>query len=350
MASLTAAKYQFSIFEYNKSTNNSAATKAVMDCSVLFTQKGYQNRMITFNNNSKRGFNFYLSAFSGLCKFLLTIKRGSLVGIQYPMLNNVFKYFIIAARIKKIKFFCIVHDIESLRLGAKDEAAVAKECANLNFYNGIIVHNHLMQRWLASHGVKTQMLALEMFDYLVKTLPEQPAATFAKSVVYAGNLSKSKFVYLLKHLPSWKFNLYGPNYIETEQAANTYWNGVFSPSEVVYKLQGDFGLIWDGDRIDGMDDILGNYLNYNNPHKFSLYVAAGLPVIAPAGAAIAAIIERYQIGILVNSLYDLQQIDIDLSEYNAMKNNVRQLQEKVTQGYFFSTALDAVEKQILSDR
>ena len=94
------AKYQFSIFEYNDQTLNSAATKAVKDCGTLFKQSGYQDYVLTFHNNSIRGFKFYTSAFKGICKFLFKAKPGALVGIQYPMLNNAFKYFIMLGRIK----------------------------------------------------------------------------------------------------------------------------------------------------------------------------------------------------------------------------------------------------------
>src|ERR1700712_1576461 len=94
-------KYQFSIFEHNNKTTNSAATKAVTDCSNLFLKEGYQNHVLTFSNNSVRGLRFYSAAVIGICKFLLQADRNSIVGVQYPMLNKVFKYFILLGRLKK---------------------------------------------------------------------------------------------------------------------------------------------------------------------------------------------------------------------------------------------------------
>jgi hypothetical protein len=336
-------KYQFNIFEYNGATNNSAATKAVLDCSALYTKNGYKEHVLTFNNNSKRGVEFYKAAFVGICKFLLQVKRGALVGTQYPMLNNVFKYFILLGRLKKVKFFCVIHDIESLRLGGKDEATARKEAANLNYYSCLIVHNDFMKHWLIKHGVETKMVSLGIFDYL-RTLPapKQPAP-FSKQIVYAGNLGKSKFVYELGAVDKWKFNLYGPNFQEGTMSTNAVWRGVFTPDQVAEELCGDFGLIWDGDHIEETDEILGNYLKYNNPHKFSLYLAAGLPVIAPADAAIAQVIKQNNIGILVTSLMDLNQIEVTGEDYEQMKKNVIKLQNSITKGGYFSAALKSVE-------
>ena len=341
------AKYHFSIFEYNGATNNSAATKAVMDCSKLFSQKGYADKMLTFHNNSKRGIRFYSSVLMGVIKFLFSVKRGALVGVQYPMLNNVFKYFIVASRIKKIKFFCVVHDIESLRLGGKDTTAVATELSNLNYYSSIIVHNNKMKQWLSRNGVTSKMVSLKLFDYIIDKLPERKNAIFSNSIVYAGNLGKSRFVNFLGAIPNWRFNLYGPNYAISGKESNVSWNGEFSPEQIVYELQGDFGLVWDGDSIDRMDDVLGNYLKYNNPHKLSLYIAAGLPVIVPAGAAIADFVSANKIGLLVKSLNDLKNIVFTTEEYQAMKANIGRLQLKVAKGDHFLAALEIVEEQLI---
>lgn len=343
------AKYQFSIFEYNDKTNNSAATKAIADCNKLFTQRGYKDYTITFRNNSVRGLMFYFKVFSAICRFLMKIERGSLVGIQYPMLNNVFKYFIRAARVKNIKFFCIVHDIESLRLGGKDINLVRREASNFNFYDCLIVHNDRMLEWLRLQGVKTKMIALNVFDYLAESRDNFLAHKDWHSVVFAGNLSKSTFIYDLGKISGWNFNVYGPNYIKDRgDSENVCWKGVYSPDEVVYKLQGGFGLIWDGENIDSCDDILGNYLKYNNPHKFSLYLAANLPVIAPRDSAIGKLVEEYHIGFLVDNLNDLTKIRIEEQDYLEMRANCSKIRNRIIAGDFFLASLSATEQELKS--
>lgn len=344
------AKYQFSIFEYNEQTTNSAATKAVKDCSLLFNQSGYQDHVLTFRNNSVRGIKFYTAVGIGICRFLLKARRNAIVGVQYPMLNNVFKYFIQLGRIKNIRFFCIVHDVESLRLGGRDKAAADREAANFNYYDLIIIHNNSMKQWLTDHGTTTKMIPLGIFDYLA-TDPRKSKSTpqFSKTIVYAGNLGKSRFVYSLNEIKAWNFNIYGPNYSQKEQAANVKWQGVFSPEQIVEELNGDFGLIWDGDKIGEADEILGNYLKYNNPHKFSLYLAAGLPVIAPANSAIAHVIKEHRVGILIDNLYDLQELNISAAAYKTMYDNTAKLQAKVINGEYFLTALATAKNQLTSE-
>ena len=338
-------KYQFTIFEYSDQINNSAATKAVADCNKIFTACGYKDFTLTVNNDAGRKAKFYLNAFLAIIKFLIKVERGSVIGIQYPMLNNVFKYFIKAAKIRGIKFFCVTHDIESLRLGGTDRQLVSKEITNLNFYDCLIVHNDKMLGWLKEQGIKSPMVPLYLFDYLsYDDVVKEPI--LSNTIVFAGNLSKSIFVYDLNEVGNWKFNLYGPNIKQDLVSGNATWQGVYSPNEVVQHLTGDFGLIWDGESIEQGDEVWGNYLKYNNPHKFSLYLAAGLPVIAPRNSAIGKMITEEQIGFLIDSLHDLNNITIDPEQYRIMKNNCLKIRRQLIKGDYFKTAVKMVEKQL----
>ena len=338
-------KYQFCIFEQNEETRNSAATKAVLDCNSVFSEAGYTDYTVTFNNNSRRGAAFYLAAFREIVKLLLGVKRGSLIGVQYPILNKVFKYFIFMGRAKGIRFFAVIHDIESLRLGAKDAGAVKTEACNFNHYDALIVHNDSMKQWLRDQGVTIPLVSLKVFDYLApeRTAPAK-APHIPSRIVYAGNLSKSTFVYKLPQNGRWKFNLYGPNYLEGKSSGeNVVWKGVYPPDEIAQRLEGDFGLIWDGTETDRCDEIMGNYLRYNNPHKFSLYLAAGLPVIAPAGSAIGKLISEHQIGILVSSLAELESLSVSQEQYAEFAANCRALGTRVRSGHFLKEALQQIE-------
>lgn len=338
-------KYQFCI-RFDKVDVNSSATKAVVDCNVIFSKHGYQDYTFVVDNNSNKK-TYYYKLIKEVLSFFLEIKRNSLVGIQYPLLsvNKVFKYFIKIARLKKVKFFCIVHDLESLRTGGKDKALIKAEIDNLNRYDLLIVHNQRMMDWLKAEGVVKPMIDLLLFDYLADESILDADAHNQNDIVYAGNLVKSAFIYKIPE--AIRLKVYGPGFasdrISSQSSVN--WAGVFSPSEIVEKLSGTYGLIWDGTEVEAIDDVLGNYLRYNNPHKVSLYLAAGLPVIAPRQSAVAELISEYNIGILIDSLYDLQNIDFrDESAYSVLKNNVAKVQKKVIEGGFFSDALSLAEE------
>ena len=339
-------KYQFTIIINNLKSNNSAATKAVLDCREIFACRGYLDYTLYFSDTSNK-MQYIISLIIEIGKFLFKIEKGSVVGVQYPLLNNVFKYFIKIAKLKKVTVFAIIHDVESLRSGGKDAGLVKKEVENLNYYDCLIGHNEAMLEWLRQNGVTTKLVPLILFDYLADKSPNDNGFTsFSKSVVFAGNLSKSAFIYELEKINGWNFKLYGPNFSTYTCPSNVRWIGEFKPDDVVYKLDGDFGLIWDGDSIDVCDEIMGNYLKYNNPHKLSLYLAAGIPVIAPNSSAIAALIKEYRIGILINSIHDLENVNVDSGDFKMYKDNCKQLQQQVTQGAFFIDALKKVEAEI----
>lgn len=72
-------------------------------------------------------------------------------------------------------------------------------------------------------------------------------------------------------------------------------------------IHGGWGLVWDGDSITTCDGVLGDYLRYNLPHKLSLYIAAGLPVIVWSQSAVADWVKENHLGLVVDSLEELPE-------------------------------------------
>jgi hypothetical protein len=89
-------------------------------------------------------------------------------------------------------------------------------------------------------------------------------------------------------------------------------------------------------------------MRYNNPFKFSLYLAAGLPVIAPSTAAIAYTIKEQNIGFLINNLEDLNNVSISDEEYGIMKENVKALQKDIVAGNYLKKAVLKLEQSIVA--
>lgn len=341
-------KYQFCI-RFRNTIVNSAANKAYSDCNTIFSRHGYKDYTFTVYDNAKR-LPYYFLLLKEIGKFFFSIKRRALVGIQYPLLsiNNVFKHFVKAARLKGVRFFCIVHDLESLRTGGNPQL-VAQEINNLSAYDFVIVHNVKMMQWLAEQGLNTPMIPLYLFDYIADEGKKAKISEHGREIAFAGNLGKSRFIYALDAVSSWRFNLFGPHFEHDKKANNVQWLGEFAPESIPENLAGRFGLIWDGDSTNKCTGELGAYLAYNNSHKFSLYIAAGLPVIAPAFSAIAHIIKLYGVGILVHSLKDLENMHVSQDDYTVLRANCNKLAQHVISGSFFGTAIEQVERQLQSN-
>ncbi len=82
--------------------------------------------------------------------------------------------------------------------------------------------------------------------------------------------------------------------------------GVSEPYGLPAKLEGAFGPIWDGNGLDQAEDSIADYLRYISPHKASLYILGGMPLIVNSAAGIAAAVQREGIGILLNNLHEIE--------------------------------------------
>jgi hypothetical protein len=73
-----------------------------------------------------------------------------------------------------------------------------------------------------------------------------------------------------------------------------------------------------------------------------------LPVIIWKKAALAHFVEENNIGICVGSLAELDQIFSSLTaeQYQAMKNNVINVSDKLAKGYFITKAIEESERAL----
>ena len=120
--------------------------------------------------------------------------------------------------------------------------------------------------------------------------------------------------------------------------------------QALQKLNQSFGLVWDGDSIETCSNRFGEYLKINNPHKLSLYIAAGLPIIIWSGAAEAAFVRENNLGIIVDSLHDMenQLLEMSNSQYDKYVRSVEDISRKIRGGYFMSRAIDSALSKIKS--
>lgn len=275
---------------------------------------------------------------------LSVIQSREKILIQYPFYSDE-RFNAICYRVLPRKAVLLIHDISSLRY-ERPESEVQKEIKTINRFHKIIVHNIRMKKWLADQGVpEEKMVMLRMFDYLGEKEPEnrQNKKRTGYTLSFAGNLGKSRFLEKLiaeKDGLSLKFELYGIQ--PSEQITKSgFYRGVESPDRLPDVLEGDLGLVWDGESLEECQEATGRYLEYNCPHKFSLYMAAGMPVVIGKRSAMAEITEKEQLGITVGDLRELQEKLSALSkeEYEKMRENVARIQKRVRQGQYLEDAL-----------
>lgn len=353
-------KYIFSFYP-NLQNKNSAASKAVLDIEEFVKRIGYKK--IDICNNEENKYFRAIKLIYNRIKFRQKINNNSIILIQYPSSSPITDKIIINVYIKllqkkrNITYIALIHDLPCIRNGYQDievDKKVKNEINNLNSFDYIISHNKHMSNWLQNNGIIRPIVNLELFDYKCE-VNESKNIIFKKNIIFAGNLdiSKSKFIYELNSLKfeNLKFELYGPNFDRNKVMGkynNIEYKGVVQPEELVNKISYGFGLVWDGHDIKTCTGNMGEYMKYNNPHKLSLYIASGIPVIVWNKAAAADFVNKYNIGITIESIKELDEIisSIDETKYFEMKNNVDCLKSKIINGHFIQNSIEKIENSI----
>lgn len=320
-------------------TINHGGSKAKQDVEKFLKSEGYQEIDTPTNNVGKVLF-VYL-------KFPQIVRKihNSTILFQFPSGKSFLrKKMMESVRNSDNKLIVLIHDIESLRLNHETgrEKENAEELNLLRNCDGIISHNEEMTKWLHKQGVTVPIVNLGVFDY---DNPQKINADrhYDGSICFAGNLEKSSFLN--------KLQLDHPLILFGSHPADSYhpnlkYKGMFPPEVLPQKLTQNFGLVWDGPDTDSCTGSYGEYMRYNDPHKVSLYLSSGIPVIIWRQAALAKFIERNQLGILTD---DLSKLDEQLSElspatYAQMKENVVKMSSMLRQGHYIKRAMRVINK------
>jgi len=329
----------------NRGSLFNAGTKAPADIVRILTDKGFKAIYVDYLLMSR----WYRQIL--LLPYVLflgsKIKYKSTVVFQHPydtfhnailFLNRI---MFVILKIKKVRTIAVIHDINSIRF---DGIGLERELRCLSAYEVVIAHTPAMKSLLENGGYKGKVVTLGLFDYLVN-IPNRMDHQISGSITFAGNLEKSLF---LKRLPEVaeksdvSFLLYGKGAELSFLSPAVQYKGFFN-SDNVSSLDGSWGLVWDGDEVDSCDGVMGRYLRYNSPHKVSLYICAGLPVIVPRTSAVFPYISQKKLGIGLNSLYELGEAVSNVSndEYRQMIHNVRIEAECLKRGDKILSALNS---------
>lgn len=267
-----------------------------------------------------------------IVKIASSIKEGDIVVFHFPLLAGAYKILLKLLNKKGVKTVALIIDIDGLRYNNPE--LLQQEMNMLHSFNSLITHNAAMKSFVSQYISSDKIFCIELFDYPV---PEKiPVRSLAQPVCFAGNFEKAAFVHQLYKVENIDFNLYGPSFTAHEQK-NVFYKGSFPSHELPGIVEGSFGLVWDGASINSCDD----YLQYNNPYKLSLYIAAGLPLIVWEKSAVAEFVLQNNIGFSVGSLHDIETVikNLPASQYELMQQNIIPIREKMAKGYFLKSVL-----------
>lgn len=322
---------------------NSAGNKAKTDIERIMEELHYKNvglKQTLYTNNVAA----FIVTLMGILLFPFRLHKGDILILQYP-LKKYYVYVCRMAHLRGCRVVTLIHDLGSFR---RQKLTVLHEITRLNYSDYVIAHNIPMRNWLQEQGCKAILGELEIFDYLSEGSKVNEYATSQSSykVLYAGALAsrKNKFLYDLEdYINSYSFILYG-NGFEPERIRKKelfVYKGFVPSEELIATAKGDFGLVWDGNSIESCTGNFGEYLQYNNPHKTSLYIRCGLPIIIWEKAALAPFIRENKIGFSIASLKQLNDIlpSVSQQEYKEMKSNVLKIGERLSCGFYFSKAI-----------
>ncbi len=290
---------------------------------------------------------FFLNL-AGALRACALLRRGDTLFLQYPV-KKYFGMLCRAAHLRGARVVAFIHDLGCCR---RHKLTVAQELKRLSQADYIIAANDAMADWLRVQGIAKPVYALGLHDYLSAAAHKSSysAKTGDWTLTYAGALNRRKNAFIT-HLGEvaapLTLHLYGSlgDYRPTPSSqVRIVEHGYLASDDFITSAEGDFGLVWDGDSLDACTGDFGDYLRLNTPHKCSFYLRAGLPLIVWRKAAVAPIVEREGIGLVIDSLRDLPEA---LSQVNAarmagMRANVSRAAARLAAGANMRTALTSL--------
>ncbi len=327
-------------YMYEKHSNNNfnAGGKARLDVQkILESHKDFLPIIYNYSSDNKiTNFKSMLTFFSK-CK---KIKKGDVLILQNQFMFFRFSFpFIQRLKKKNIKIVFIIHDLNGLRMNRKKTNWIELKMMDKSY---IMIHTDFMKEYILNSVTPAQYSVLYIFPYLIDCTHKSSEKNF--DFCYAGNLSKSAFLHCLPKDLSTRFCLFGKGDNSLIQQRFFNYGGAYTSDEIPFKLNGKFGLIWDGNSLDGCvgisnDGINADYIRFNSPHKFALYISAGIPVICWKKSGIAEFVINNKLGITIDSVLELRDFIINDDDYKVLIKNVLEFRKQVISGQLFEQKL-----------
>ncbi|MCR5668753.1 MAG: sugar transferase [Lachnospiraceae bacterium] len=237
------------------------------------------------------------------------------------------------------KLILYVHDIVPLMFD-KNEDNIRRVVQILNRADVLILPSEKMKELLKEYGLEvSHILYQEVWDYPISEHMEPSA--FVRKMFFPGALER--FPYIVDWKGKTPVEVFD-NGMQACENSNLIVHKVLPSTELVFKLnRGGFGLLW----AEGTQK---EYYQYNNPFKLGTYLAAGIPVIVQVGTHAAEFVAKHQIGFVVHSLQEADEIVQKLTEeeYGRISKNVEKIAFLVRNGYYTRSVLNEAVKCCLT--
>lgn len=346
----------------DKNVKRHAGGKAREDLHSIFLKCGIEELILRsgqierVESNLLKKAMYHITVKQDWERLLDRLAEGDKLILQFPVINHT---LLLNRVIKKTKergvlVYAFIHDLNCLRLSNEKNTTKImqwrinrEEIEELYEFDGIVVHNEAMKLLMSTRfGLdENKLINLGIFDYLIPNFNEQKRVSKNyNSCIIAGNLHPEKAEYIYKLPDSPEFELFGVNFDEHVSQENIHYHGSFPPDELPKHLIGGFGLVWDGNAINTCSGSWGEYLKYNNPHKTSLYLACGIPVIIWEEAALADYIREHQVGITIKTITELSEAisKVTKDQYAIYKKNAIEISKELRAGENTNRALKSL--------
>lgn len=194
----------------------------------------------------------------------------------------------------------------------------------------VVVPSEKMYQRLVEEGLTVKKYVVQkMWDFNVHMDLHTPS--FEKKLYFLGDVSRFPF------FQNWQFNtplhVFG-NHKPDYDYSKVHFAGWLNKTELLLELsKGGFGLAW-GNQEDPKDEKV--YYKMNCSYKLASYLSAGIPVIVPDYLSNADFVKENNIGFVVSSLEEANQVIQECSEekYSEMVSSVKNVQYLINNGYF----------------
>ena len=232
------------------------------------------------------------------------------------------------------KVIGLVHDIDYYRGFA---TKVDNQIELLKCYDGRVVTGTRMRDILLEHGVNVPMTVMELWPYLINYVVPSKVNKGSHVINYAGYLGRRQDLFSNKIDNVDTVEVYGSKSDEfLDMSSNqVIYKGRKHPDDLPKSMSEGYGLVWYS------DPKYYKYTTINVSHKASLYLVSDLPIIVRRESYLAEIVERDNLGIVVDKLSDIGSSLLSSDEYNKVTEHIHELSNRLlTTGEIFMEPFD----------